>query len=118
VIKAYALAVVGFVVMAGALVFGFSAGDFWGEGGRLASMPWGIVSLVDVYTGFALFSGWVVFREPSRAVAAWLVLLVMVLGNAFACGYVLWALARSRGDWVVFWMGPRASSSVNQSRPA
>ena len=45
----------GAAAMATALWHGFTAGDFFGEGSQLAAMPWGIVSLVDLYTGFVLF---------------------------------------------------------------
>ena len=43
------------------------------EGTRLMAMPWGIVSLVDLYVGFALFSCWIVFREK-----AWLPSVIWV----------------------------------------
>ncbi len=32
---------------------------------KLLAMPWGIVSLVDLYVGFALFSIWIVYREKA-----------------------------------------------------
>ena len=102
---ANALAATGFAVMAGALIYGFTVGDFWGEGSVLTRMPWGIVSLLDVYVGFALFCGWIVFRERSLPRAAIWVVLVLTLGNLVASGYALLALARSRGNWEAFWMG-------------
>ena len=37
------------------------------------------------------------------------VLLVLILGNVITSGYVLLTLARSRGDWRLFWMGARAA---------
>ena len=101
------LGMCGFLSMAGALVYGFAAGDFWGEGRVLMAMPWGLVSLIDVYVGFALFLGWVAYREASAARTALWVLLVLTLGNVITSGYVLLALARSRGDWRRFWMGAR-----------
>ena len=39
----------GALAMVAVLVYGFVAGDFTGEGGRLLAMPWGRVSLVDLY---------------------------------------------------------------------
>jgi hypothetical protein len=103
------LGVLGFVAMAGALVYGFTVGDFWSEGRVLTAMPWGVVSLIDVYVGFALFLGWVAYREASVARTAVWVLLVLTLGNVITSGYVLLALARSHGDWRHFWMGARAA---------
>ena len=57
------LALLGLLAMTAVLIYGFTVGDFSGEGARLLAMPWGIVSLVDLYVGFALFSCWIVFRE-------------------------------------------------------
>ena len=36
----------------------------------LISNPWGIVSLVDLYVGFTVFSMWIWFREADAIVAA------------------------------------------------
>jgi hypothetical protein len=74
-------------------------------------MPWGIVSLVDLYVGFALFSGWIVFRERSWPRSLIWIALVMVLGFFTASLYVLLALRSSAGDWRRFWMGERAALS-------
>jgi hypothetical protein len=93
--------------MAGALIYGFTVGDFGGEGRVLLSMPWGIVSLVDVYVGFILFSCWIVYRERSLVRSIVWVALMMVLGNFTASLYTLIALQTSGGDWKRFWMGRR-----------
>jgi hypothetical protein len=90
-----------------ALLNGFLVGDFGREGGLLLSMPWGIVSLVDLYVGFILFSGWVIYRERSPIRAAVWVGLIMVLGFFVASLYVLIALQSSGGNWRRFWMGHR-----------
>jgi hypothetical protein len=50
------IALIGVFAMTGILVYAFSSGNFSEEGSRLLSMPWGIVSLVDLYVGFILFS--------------------------------------------------------------
>jgi hypothetical protein len=101
------VALLGTLAMAGVLIYGFTVGDFTGEGNVLLSMPWGIVSLVDVYVGFILFSGWVVYRERSLARAIVWVFLIMVLGNFTAGLYTFLALQASGGDWRRFWMGRR-----------
>ena len=93
------------LAMTGILVYGFSVGDFAGEGSILLSMPWGLVSLVDLYAGFNLFSAWIVYRERSIVRSVLWVTLVMVLGFFTASLYVLVALYGSRGDWKAFWMG-------------
>jgi hypothetical protein len=101
------VALLGALIMGCALIYGFTVGDFTGEGAQLLAMPWGVVSLVDVYTMFTLFSVWVVYREKSIARSAIWVLFIMVLG-AFICSvYALIALQTSGGDWRRFWLGHR-----------
>jgi hypothetical protein len=102
------VAVLGALAMACVLAYGFIVGDFGGEGQVLLSMPWGIVSLVDVYVGFCLFSGWIVYREKNLLRSIAWVALVMVLGNLITSVYTLIALLTSKGDWTRFWMGHRA----------
>jgi hypothetical protein len=99
----------GAAAMAAVLIYGFTVGDFAAEGSRLLSMPWGIVSLVDLYVGFTLFSGWIIYREasPVRTVA-WIV-AVMVLGFFAASVYALLVLRSSSGDWRRFWLGKHAT---------
>ena len=94
--------------MTAILIYGFTVGNFAEEGKQLLSMPWGIVSLVDLYVGFVLFSGWIVYREKSVIRSVVWVVLVMVLGFWAASLYALIALQTSGGDWQRFWMGHRA----------
>jgi len=103
------VAALGALAMAVILIYGFTVGDFGGEGQVLLSMPWGIVSLVDVYVGFILFSAWIIYREKSLLRSTIWVIAVMVLGNLTASLYALIALITSRGDWRRFWMGNRAN---------
>ncbi len=101
------IALGGLLAMSGVLVYGFTVGDFAAEGRQLLAMPWGIVSLVDLYVGFVLFSAWIVYRERSAARSIPWVVLMMVLGFWTASLYVLIALQASGGDWRRFWMGRR-----------
>jgi len=102
------IAVLGLLAMSAVLFYGFGAGNFTREGSQLLAMPWGIVSMVDLYTGFVLFSGWIVYREKSPLAAGVWVVLMMVLGFWAGSLYALLALFSSRGDWKKFWMGQRA----------
>ena len=88
-------------------VYAFTVGDFSAEGSDLLSMPWGIVSLVDLYVGFFLFAGWIVYREQPPARAAVWVNLLMVLDLFIGSLYALLALFNSKGDWSQFWQGHR-----------
>ena len=112
---AKAIAVLGVLAMASVLIYGFTVGDFGAEGQVLLSMPWGIVSLVDVYIGFFLFSGWIVYREKSFVRSVMWIALVMILGNFTASLYVLIALIASHGDWGRFWLGNRLNDRYRLS---
>lgn len=102
------ISVLGVLAMTAVLAFGFTAGDFGLDGAALLKNPWGVVSMVDLYTGFVLFSGWIVYREKSFVSSFIWVLLMMVLGFFTASVYALLALFASKGDWKRFWMGKRA----------
>lgn len=102
------VSIVAMLAMALAIGYAFIAGDFGREGAVLGAMPWGIVSLVDLYAGFALFACWVVYREASRPAAIVWVLLILVLGNLMTAAYVFWALRTSGGDPRRFFFGARA----------
>ncbi len=102
------VALLGLLAMTVVLIYGFTVGDFSGEGARLLTMPWGIVSLVDLYVGFILFSGWIIYREKSVLRSVIWVALMMIMGFWAGSLYTLIALLTSKGDWRHFWMGKRA----------
>lgn len=97
----------GILAMTAALLNGFINGDFSTDGAALLQNPWGIVSMVDLYTGFVLFSGWIIYREQSVLRSVIWVILMMVLGFFAGSLYTFLALHTSKGDWKVFWMGHR-----------
>ena len=103
------IAALGVLAMTAVLIYGFTVGDFGTDGAELLQNPWGIVSMVDLYTGFILFSAWIVYREKSLVIAIIWVILMMVLGFFTGSLYTLIALLTSKGDWKIFWMGHRAS---------
>ncbi len=90
-------------------------GAFWQEGSLLLSLAWGRVTLADLYVGFGLFSGWVLFRERHVGRALVFVVLTLSLGNLFTCIYVLIALLGSRGDWAKFWLGHRSERGTGEA---
>jgi hypothetical protein len=102
------IALAGLLAMTAVLVYGFTVGNSSAEGARLLAMPWGIVSLVDLYVGFTLFSGWIVFREKAWLPALIWVILMMMLGFWAGTLYTLIALQTSGGDWRRFWLGKHA----------
>ncbi len=109
--KAIGLLAAGVLVMAVAVGYALVAGDLRGEARVLFDYPWFHVSMIDLYTGFLLFSGWIVSRERSRGVAAIWIVLLLTLGNLAACAYALAAAISARGDWNLFWLGKRATAT-------
>jgi len=107
---AKAISLLGLLAMTAVLIYGFTAGNFREDGAALLSNPWGIVSIVDLYVGFSLFSGWIVYREKSIFRSIIWVILMMVLGFFTGSLYTFIALQTSDGDWRRFWMGKRAEA--------
>jgi hypothetical protein len=107
---AKAVSLLGLIAMTAVLAYGFVAGDFLKDGAELLSNPWGIVSLVDLYVGFILFSGWIVYREKSVATIIIWVFFMMTLGFFTGALYTFIALQTSGGDWQRFWLGKHAET--------
>lgn len=102
------ISVLGMLAMTSVLIYGFTVGDFFGEGSQLFAMPWGIVSLVDLYTGFTLFSAWIIYREKSLPIAILWTIAMMTLGFFAGSLYAFITLQSSHGDWRKFWLGKHA----------
>ena len=102
------VALLGLLAMTGIILYAFIVGDFNREGTQLLTMPWGLVSMVDLYVGFILFSGWIIYREKSLVRSVIWVVLMMLLGNWTASLYALIALLTSGCDWKRFWLGKNA----------
>jgi hypothetical protein len=102
------ISILGLLVMTIAILYAFAFGNFVVEGAWITSHPWGIVSLVDLYVGFALFSCWIVFREKALLPSILWVILMMVLGFWAGALYTLIALQTCGGDWKCFWYGKRS----------
>jgi hypothetical protein len=105
---AKAISLLGLLAMSAVLIYGFTAGNFLADGAQLLSNPWGIVSLVDLYVGFILFSGWIIYREKSTIRSIIWVFFMMTLGFFTGALYTFIALQTSGGDWQRFWRGKRA----------
>ena len=61
------------------------------EGAAIMAMPWGVVTLLDLYTGFILFSLIIWICEPRKWVAMCWIAPVFVLGNIVPA---LWLVLR------------------------
>lgn len=102
------VSVLGMLAMTAVLIYGLTIGDFMSEGSKLFAMPWGIVSLVDLYTGFTLFSAWIIYREKSLPAAIIWTIAMLTLGFFAGSLYAFIALQNSKGDWHKFWLGRHA----------
>ncbi len=103
------LALSGIAIMSMAIAHAFIQGDFAKEGAILTESPWGILTLVDVYIGFVLFSCWVILREENVLTAGVWIASIMILGNIISCLYLFIALMKSNGDIKTLLLGHTAS---------
>ena len=84
------LAVLGVAVWAG-FAFADLHGDFAQQFGVIASLPWGVATLVNLFVGYLIFAALVFLVERSWwATAAW-ALPIVLFGNAWAA---LWFVIR------------------------
>ena len=70
----------------------------------IPSLPWGIVSLVDLYAGFILIGIWISYKEKWLSALIWNFFL-MILGNLTTAIYVIYSLNKSKGNISKFFMG-------------
>ncbi len=99
------ISIIGVIAMTFIIARGFITGNFGAEGSQLMSMPWGIVSLVDLYTGFTIFSMWIFYREKSIPASILWTIAMMTLGFFAGSLYVFVNLQSSNGDWKKFFLG-------------
>ena len=57
----------------------------------IPSLPWGVVSLVDLYSGFIFVAIWMIYRERNIAALFW-VIFVMLLGNLTTAIYIIYCM--------------------------
>ncbi len=105
--QAKIIAWLGVIAMTAGLTNGFINGDFFKDGAELLSNPWGVMSMVDLYVGFVLFSMWIVFREKNIFVIVFLIAITMIFGFLITSLYILYNLYKSKGDWLEFFLGYR-----------
>lgn len=84
-------------------------GDFLGEFGTIIGMPWGLVTIVDLYIGFVLLIMWVYWRERALLTTIIIGVFMMTLGNIIACLYLLYAVYDSQGSMMKLVNGKRVA---------
>ena len=70
----------------------------------IPNLPWGIVSLVDLYSGFILFSLWIFYKENILPSILW-TFFIMTLGSFTIALYVIYSINNSGGNIEKFFMG-------------
>lgn len=60
------------------------------EGAAIAAMPWGLVTLADLYAGFFLFAGLIVMAERRLWVGLAWAAPILLLGNLWSAIWILW----------------------------
>lgn len=94
---------IGFLIMLGMLIYGFTIGNFAGEGKILLGMPWGQISLIDIYIQFIIICSWIFYREDNLGKSIIWIILVLTLGSMISCLYIFLAFNNCKGDWKKFW---------------
>ncbi len=102
----------GALVMLGVILYGFTLGNFFEEGGQLTSLYWGKVTLIDLYLAFFVFIGWVAYRENHMGRTLLIAMLTLTLGSLTITLYTLYALMQARGDMTRFFQHKRHKKST------
>ena len=70
----------------------------------IPDLPWGTVSLVDLYTGFIFVCFWIFYKENVLPAIVW-TFFVMTLGSFTIALYVIYSINKSDGNIQKFFMG-------------
>ena len=90
----------GGAALAGVIFWAMQVGDSRAAIAWLLSDPWGIVSMADLYLGFAISAAIIFTFERNKLLGAAIGLSIFVVGNVLAAAWVAWRLgelARRRG---------------------
>lgn len=82
------------LILLGAIVWASLSLPIGESFARIVADPWGVVTLLDLYFGFLLFSVFVILFEPNRLLAGAVVLLTLVLGNLVTAAWLVLRLGR------------------------
>lgn len=72
------------------MIWAAQASPFLEACSNIWAEPWGRIMLADLYIGFALFALWIGWRERSTLRGAVWFVVLCVLGNLAALGYLIW----------------------------
>lgn len=80
--------------------------NFFENVSKVASTPWDVVTLVDLYLGFLFIALWIIFREQGAPRIIWL-LGLFFLGNLTTALYIIYCIKEANGRLEVFFMWKR-----------
>ncbi len=80
----------GALALAGAKLWAGVTGDLAATIAGAGDDPWGIVSLIMLYAGLAAMAGLVLLMEPSRRIAAGVILAMPLVGNLAPALWLAW----------------------------
>jgi len=80
------------------LVNGFINENFIEDGAKLLENPWGIMSLIDLYVGFSIFSIWIFVREENVFTSLIWTILIMIFGFLTVSIYIYLNIYKSDED--------------------
>jgi hypothetical protein len=111
-IIARVIALVGFLVLLGLIIYGVVAKDIIAEGNIMLAVFWGQFTFVDIYIAFIVFFIWIVIREKSLWKSIVWFLLIMAGGSMSICLYLYIALSTCNYDLGTLMMGKRSKIYV------
>ena len=82
----------GAIIMGSSIIYGFTVGDFGGDGMEMLGLLWGRITLIDIYLAFLTFAGWMFFREGFNTKSFIIFLFILVLGSFSICLYTFLAM--------------------------
>jgi len=81
----------GVAALFASIIYASVSADFFASFAQIGAMPWGLVSLIDLYLGFAVLAVLIALVElPTRA-AGWIIAL-FILGNVVGAAWFAWRL--------------------------
>lgn len=84
---------IGVAVLSVAIAYASVSADLFASFGQISAMPWGLVSLIDLYLGFVVLAVLIGLVERRGAALGWIVAL-FVLGNVVGAAWFAWRLPR------------------------
>jgi hypothetical protein len=80
----------GFLLLSGSILWAFGAAPFWPSVAAITANPWGVVTLIDLYLGFLIFSIVIARFEPNRGLAVGMIAAIPFLGNVVPLAWLAW----------------------------